>query len=146
MQGKKKATGRKRLQAVLGFLMGVFGATAIIGVLFKFAEFPHFMPVMLIGFGGEAAVLLCMGVLYLIEGFWPEDVSESGGHASDGRGSGDGVGISEKDLKEMDAALRSLSPHVRVIVAVRFEGFNAPSSDASLSGPVLVHQNGEVSS
>ena len=51
------------MNALVGLLVGVFGALAIIGVLFKIAKFDNWETFMFIGFVGEAAAFVIMGVM-----------------------------------------------------------------------------------
>ena len=58
-----------RLTGVLGFFIGIFGAMAILGVFFKILKLPHYELFMAIGFIGEAAAFVIMGVFALINSF-----------------------------------------------------------------------------
>jgi hypothetical protein len=58
-----------RMTGVLGLFIGIFGALAILGVFFKIAKLPHWEVLMAVGFIGEAAAFVVMGVLTLIGGF-----------------------------------------------------------------------------
>ena len=51
------------VNAIVGLLVGVFGALAIIGVLFKVAKLPNWEVYMYIGFLGEAAAFVIMGIM-----------------------------------------------------------------------------------
>jgi hypothetical protein len=55
-----------RINGIVGLLVGVFGAIAIIGVLAKVAKLPNWEPIMMVGFLGEAAAFLIMGIIALI--------------------------------------------------------------------------------
>ena len=63
------STRISRLSGVLGFFIGIFGAMAILGVFFKILKLPYFEIFMVIGFVGEAAAFVIMGVFSLIESF-----------------------------------------------------------------------------
>lgn len=58
-----------RVNGVLGLLIGIFGALAILGVFFKIAKYPHYEVLMAVGFFGEAAAFVIMGVVALVTGF-----------------------------------------------------------------------------
>ena len=58
-----------RLSGILGFFIGIFGAMAILGVFFKILKLPYFVIFMVIGFVGEAAAFVIMGVFSLIGSF-----------------------------------------------------------------------------
>ena len=55
-----------RINGIVGLLVGVFGAIAIIGVLAKVAKLPNWEPIMMVGFLGEAAAFLIMGVIAFV--------------------------------------------------------------------------------
>ena len=68
-----------RLNGVLGFFVGIFGAMAILGVFFKILKLPHYEIFMIIGFVGEAAAFVIMGLFSLIGSFTKqpyEDLAE----------------------------------------------------------------------
>lgn len=50
---------------ILGFLIGLFGAAAILGVFFKIIKWDHYEIFMVVGFIGEAAAFVVMGLLEL---------------------------------------------------------------------------------
>ncbi len=58
-----------RLTGVLGFFIGIFGAMAILGVFFKILKLPYFEVFMVVGFVGEAAAFVIMGLFSLIGSF-----------------------------------------------------------------------------
>ena len=57
------------VNAAVGLMVGIFGALAIIGVLMKVAKFPNWETFMAIGFIGEAAAFVIMGVMAAIGAF-----------------------------------------------------------------------------
>jgi hypothetical protein len=61
---------------VLGFFIGIFGAMAILGVFFKILKLPNYELYMAIGFIGEAAAFISMGVMGLVGAFSKEDKAE----------------------------------------------------------------------
>ncbi len=69
MAAKKKRSLLSYLMPILEFLIGVFGALAIIGVFFKIQDYPNFEVYMAIGFLGEAAAFVVMGIFALVGGF-----------------------------------------------------------------------------
>ena len=69
MASNAKSTLLARLTGVLGFFIGIFGAMAILGVFFKILKLPNYELFMAIGFIGEAAAFIIMGVFALINSF-----------------------------------------------------------------------------
>ena len=55
-----------RLKGILAFFIGIFGAMAILGVFFKILKLEHYELFMKVGFIGEAAAFVTMGVLELM--------------------------------------------------------------------------------
>jgi len=55
-----------RLKGILAFLIGIFGALAILGVFFKVLKLEHYELFMKVGFVGEAAAFVIMGVFELL--------------------------------------------------------------------------------
>src|SRR5690606_37708193 len=58
-----------RVNGILGLFIGLFGALAILGVFFKIAKYPNYEVFMAVGFSGEAAAFVVMGVVSLVAGF-----------------------------------------------------------------------------
>ena len=69
MTAAYQSTRILRLNGVLGFFIGIFGAMAILGVFFKILKLPYFEIFMAIGFVGEAAAFVIMGAFSLIGSF-----------------------------------------------------------------------------
>ncbi len=69
MTAAHQSTRILRLNGILGFFIGIFGAMAILGVFFKILKLPHFEIFMVIGFVGEAAAFVIMGVFSLVGSF-----------------------------------------------------------------------------
>ena len=69
MATTQQAPRLSRLSGILGFFIGIFGAMAILGVFFKILKLPHFEIFMVIGFVGEAAAFVIMGIFSLIGSF-----------------------------------------------------------------------------
>ena len=69
MTAAHQSTRILRLNGVLGFFIGIFGAMAILGVFFKILKLPYFEIFMMIGFVGEAAAFVIMGVFSLVGSF-----------------------------------------------------------------------------
>ncbi len=55
-----------RLKGILAFFIGIFGAMAILGVFFKILKLDHYQFFMKVGFIGEAAAFVTMGVFELM--------------------------------------------------------------------------------
>lgn len=81
MASSTKGKWMQRLNGILGLLIGIFGALAIIGVFFKIAKYPNYELYMQIGFIGEAAAFVIMGVFALINGFTSSGEGASGSAA-----------------------------------------------------------------
>lgn len=64
-----ESIGMARLKSILGFFIGIFGAMAILGVFFKIAKLPNYELFMQIGFIGEAAAFVIMGLFELMNAF-----------------------------------------------------------------------------
>ena len=58
-----------RLKGILAFCIGIFGALAILGVFFKILKLDYYELFMKVGFLGEAAAFVTMGVFELIGSF-----------------------------------------------------------------------------
>lgn len=73
MAAKEKVTFVDRLRSILGFLIGIFGALAILGVFFKIIKYEFlglgWETFMVAGFIGEAAAFVVMGVFELFGAF-----------------------------------------------------------------------------
>lgn len=69
------------VQPFLEFLIGIFGAFAIIGVFFKIQGYPNTEIFMVLGFMGEAAAFVVMGSFALISHFMGRGRAGSGGEA-----------------------------------------------------------------
>jgi hypothetical protein len=66
-----------KVKGILGFCIGIFGAMAILGVFFKIMKLDNYELFMKIGFIGEAAAFVTMGILELLASFRGSDQSES---------------------------------------------------------------------
>ena len=55
-----------RLKGILAFFIGIFGAMAILGVFFKILKLDNYEFFMKVGFVGEAAAFVTMGVIELM--------------------------------------------------------------------------------
>lgn len=94
-----------RANGVLGFFIGIFGSLAILGVFFKIAKLPHYELFMTIGFFGEAAAFVVMGLFALIAGFTAKAHAEAG-EAGHGHGVGPMVGDLRIDLDGLGEEFR----------------------------------------
>ena len=70
------------VQPFLEFLIGIFGALAIIGVFFKIQGYPNTEIFMVLGFMGEAAAFVVMGSFALLMHFMGRDQAGSEGEAT----------------------------------------------------------------
>ena len=64
-----------RLKGLLAFFIGIFGAHAILGVFFKILKLEHYEVFMKVGFIGEAAAFVVMGVFELLGSMAPATAS-----------------------------------------------------------------------
>ncbi|NND73090.1 MAG: hypothetical protein HKN43_16065 [Rhodothermales bacterium] len=55
-----------KIKAILAFFISIFGAMAILGVFFKIMKYDNYVLFMQIGFIGEAAAFITMGILELL--------------------------------------------------------------------------------
>ena len=108
-----------RLNGILGLFIGIFGALAILGVFFKIAKYPgvDYELFMAIGFMGEAAAFIVMGLFALISGF----TSKPGESASKQPTGLNGSVLTEEVAEEFRAALMATAADFR-------EKLNASSS------------------
>ncbi len=72
----------RKVKGVLGFCIGIFGAMAILGVFFKIMKLENYEFFMKVGFLGEAAAFVIMGVMELLSSFQKSDVPAKGLAAS----------------------------------------------------------------
>lgn len=102
-----------RVNGILGLFIGLFGALAILGVFFKIAKYPNYEVFMAIGFFGEAAAFVIMGVVALVTGFSAkgEAPARSGALAS-----GDA---------DLDAAMRESAEEFREMLRAASEDYRA---------------------
>lgn len=113
----------RRANGVLGLFIGIFGALAILGVFFKIAKYPNYEIFMAIGFFGEAAAFVVMGVLALLSSFSaPEDDDVP---VASGLALGAGAGV------DFDEALRESSTEFRGVLQSAAEGYRASMEAAS---------------
>ncbi|WP_022834362.1 GldL-related protein [Salisaeta longa] len=88
MTNARKREILDRTTKVLSFVIGIFGALAIIGVLYKILKWPNYTTFITIGFMGEAGAFVIMGVLELAQAFVMEPGAEGGGGGSEASLSG----------------------------------------------------------
>ncbi len=168
---KKNRSFLSYLTPVLEFMIGIFGAMAIIGVFFKIQEYPNYEFYMQVGFLGEAAAFIIMGVFALLGGFFgrDRDVVEEDGRAASASGEVTASFrkvMDEKMNASLDAAMQSLNDEVhrfggemRAIGAemeqtrgsvrqMRGEmnrmGEQGFADDAALLGESIKHMSGEM--
>ena len=60
---------QNKLKGLLAFCIGIFGAMAILGVFFKIMKYDNYELFMKVGFMGEAAAFVTMGILELASSF-----------------------------------------------------------------------------
>ncbi len=64
-----------RMKGILAFFIGIFGALAILGVFFKILKLEHYQLFMKVGFIGEAAAFVTMGIFELMGALAPQGSS-----------------------------------------------------------------------
>ncbi len=102
-----------RLKGLLAFFIGIFGALAILGVFFKILKLEHYDVFMKIGFIGEAAAFVVMGVFELLGSMAPPAAPSVKSSAASGR-SGTQVREIETRIKsEVDALFLALGEDVK---------------------------------
>ena len=113
----------RRVNGVLGLFIGIFGALAILGVFFKIAKYPNYEVFMTIGFIGEAAAFVIMGILTLIGSFMSS-------REDDVAASGTGLNLSADAGAEFEAALRDTASEFRTSLQSVSESYRS-SMDAA---------------
>lgn len=112
---KKKRSFLYYLTPILEFLIGVFGALAIIGVYMKITKAPNYEFYMQVGFLGEAAAFIIMGLFALLGGFAgkKEEATEGGQTiAVKGPDASFREMMSEEMAGSLDAAMQTLTDEV----------------------------------
>ncbi len=102
-----------RINGILGLFIGLFGALAILGVFFKIAKYPNYEIFMAVGFFGEAAAFVIMGVVALVAGFTAKGEAPA---------SSSMVPVAGADL---DAALRETADEFRDTLRSASESYRA---------------------
>lgn len=108
-----------RINGVLGLFIGIFGALAILGVFFKIAKYPNYELFMAIGFFGEAAAFVVMGIVSLVTGFATKEAPARSSLALSGEAGAD-----------FDAALRETASEFREVLQSASENYRT-SMDAA---------------
>lgn len=108
-----------RINGILGLLIGIFGALAILGVFFKIAKYPHYEVFMAVGFFGEAAAFVIMGVVALVTGFTAKGDAPTAASAAVPAGA------------DLDAALRASADEFRDTLRSASEGYRASMDGAA---------------
>jgi len=115
----------ERRWSLTHFLIGVFGATAILGVMAKIFTFEAeifgylvtWKPVVLVGFMGEALVFILMGMMREMQ-YVPADEADDGDASSDGKSPNEDVSLAP-ELKSADEALtqeaQQLAERIRAV-------------------------------
>lgn len=127
-----------RFRGVLAFMIGIFGALAILGVFFKILKLNNYELFMKIGFIGEACAFVVMGVMELVTNFAhdPEHAA-----AADGGSAGTHVPLPSNFAKMVDAKLDARLDQMMANLATDIDHFKTEM--ASLSNE-LAHSAGAV--
>ena len=110
----------RRANGILGLMIGIFGALAILGVFFKIAKYPNYEIFMAIGFFGEAAAFVVMGLLALVTSFVNEGEAPKGALA-----------FRADAGAEFDAALKDTASEFRGVLQEASERYLASMDAAS---------------
>lgn len=134
-----------RVKGILGFFIGVFGAMAILGVFFKIMKFDNYDFFMKVGFIGEAAAFIVMGVLELIGSFASSTTNSTAtptthGLVHDSSPSSFGKAVDAK----LDARLDEMLVHFSSDID-RFRGeMNALSDEIASSRSAVSHMRSNL--
>jgi hypothetical protein len=128
-----------RLNGILGLLIGIFGALAILGVFFKIAKTPgvDYELFMAVGFMGEAGAFIIMGIFALINGFTMKSDGE------DARGvmpSMSGSALPDEVMNEFRAALAETAEEFREALQASSGSFGESMQAASTEFRASVRQ------
>lgn len=123
MAARKSSKLLKRVNGILGLFIGIFGALAILGVFFKIAKYPNYELFMAIGFFGEAAAFVIMGLVAFFTGF--SSVGDDEGP------SGSSLAFSADAGAEFEAALRDTASEFREVLQTASESYRASMDAAS---------------
>lgn len=111
----------RRANGVLALLVGIFGALAILGVFFKIAKYPNYEIYMAIGFFGEAAAFIVMGLLAFVTSFV----------SSEGAAEGDKLAFGADAGAAFDASLEETASEFRSTLQAASEGYRASMESAA---------------
>lgn len=103
MATKKQQAIFDRMTKILGFLIGIFGALAILGVFFKVLNYPRWELFMHLGFIGEAAAFVVMGSLELGQAFMMDAPADEEGEESAPAGAGTAAPPAQTAARQMIA-------------------------------------------
>jgi hypothetical protein len=119
-----------RLNGILGLLIGIFGALAILGVFFKIAKTPgvDYELFMAIGFMGEAGAFIIMGIFALISGFSTRPADSYPTRSAQMAG---GSALPEEVMEEFRAALAATAEEFREALQASSAGFGESMQAAS---------------
>lgn len=82
MSTQRREALLERTTRILGFVIGICGALAILGVFFKIVGGPYYQTFMYLGFMGEAIAFVVMGFLELGQAFTVDSSSDADASAS----------------------------------------------------------------
>ncbi len=103
----------QKVKGYLAFFIGIFGAMAILGVFFKIMKYDYYVLFMQIGFIGEAAAFITMGVLELL-----------------------GTMVKSDDVVSQDGSSASITPQVQEAVVSTFVRAVEAKLDSQLDGMI----------
>ncbi len=132
MAASKPSRTMSRLNGILGLLIGIFGAMAILGVFFKIAKYPgvDYEFFMAVGFMGEAAAFVVMGLFALISGFTSQGAGADANTTSSAAFVSGSL-LSEDIADEFRAALAVTASEFREALQTSSAGFGESMQAAS---------------
>ncbi len=137
-----------RVRGVLAFLIGIFGALAILGVFFKILKLDNYELFMKIGFIGEACAFVVMGILELMTNF-ALDPEKDAATAAAASGS-DHIPLPSNLAAIVDAKLDARLDEMLVNLAGDMDHFRAEmstlSSELAHSAGAIRHMRGQLES
>ncbi|MDX1741726.1 MAG: hypothetical protein R3178_10545 [Rhodothermales bacterium] len=102
-----------RLKGLLAFFIGIFGALAILGVFFKILKLEHYEVFMKVGFIGEAAAFVVMGVFELLGSMVPSSAPSTASAGTSARTKTQVREIETRIKSEVDSLFLALGEDVK---------------------------------
>lgn len=97
---KRRDALLKQITKFLGFLIGICGALAILGIFFKVLQLAHYKTFMYLGFIGEAVAFVLMGLLELGQALFMDPSEEAASDSQPQRAGHQGGSASARRMVE----------------------------------------------